>query len=268
MSSHRILRALLVTTALAGAGLVTPALAQLAPPPPVRQSVDGNGVDLFLGTLNVNAPAISMGGSAPQGLEYYRLNRGAGWSDNLVATINITSSLVTVTFGGTSDGFTVSGSTYTSTEGNGATLSLSGTVYSYTAADGTIAHFSKSTIGFYPFYANAGRVTDITRPSGQTLTFGYDSLYYCSGHKSTGGSDICTSHQYAYRVGSVRSNYGYRVDLSYGAIDYDPDDPDAVPDFVTWGTPLNATMTNLATSGTTVTESFGEGAPAAPTITA
>jgi len=235
------------------------AFAQLAPPAPVRQTVDGNGVDIFSGALYIDGPPISMGGSAPQGLQYYRLNRGLGWADNIVAVMNITGSTVTITMGGNSNNFTVSGSTYTNTEGNGSTLSLSGLIYTFSTADGTIAHFTKSTIGFYPFYANAGRITDLTRPSGQVLTYGYDSLVYCSGHKSTGGSEICTSHGTAYRVGSVRSNYGYSISLTYNPIDYDETDPEAVPDFVTWGTPVTANMSNLAQPGTTTSESFGEG---------
>ena len=250
-------RALFLSALVSSTALATPALAQLAPPPPIRQFVDKNGVDLFQGEMHLDAPAMSMGGKGEQGLEYYQLYRGSAWGDNLLAVINITASLVTVSFGGNSDSFTVSGSTYTSNEGNGATLSLSGTIYTYTSSDGTVAHFDKGRSGFYPFFANAGRVTDITTPSGQTLTFTYDSLYYCSGHKSTGGGDICTTHNYAYRAATITSNAGYRVTYAYNSIDYDPTDPDAVPDFLTWGRPISATMSNLNSPGTTKTEYFG-----------
>ncbi|MFA5965681.1 MAG: RHS repeat-associated core domain-containing protein [Sphingomonas sp.] len=257
MSSHSFVRALLVSTALVGAGLATPALAQLAPPAPVRQSIDGNGVDLFLGTINIDAPAISMGGAAPQGLSYYQLYRGSGWTDNIIATLNISGSVATVAFGGTSDSFTISGSTYTSTEGNGATMTLSGSTYTYTAADGTVAHFTNTKVGLAPFYANAGRVTDITRPSGQKLTFTYDSMRYCSSWKP----DICMAHLYAYRIGSVRNSYGYAINFSY-TLNNEDIDPDTLADSVqlaSWGTVVQATMSNLAAgSGSSApTESFG-----------
>jgi RHS repeat-associated protein len=243
-------------------GLAAPAAAQLAAPAPVRQSIDANGVDLFRGTLNLNAPAVSMGQGAPQGLSYYQLTRGFGWTDNLTAALNINGSVATVTFGGTSDSFTISGSTYTSTEAKGATLSLSGTVYTYTTADGTVAHFDSTKVGVYPYYANTGRVTDIASPSGAKLTFFYHSVNYCSRSKPGGSGDICTAHSDAYRIDSVSNSYGYKVAFAYASEDMDLVlDPDTVPtssQFTSWGTVISATMINLAAaSSSTPTETFG-----------
>lgn len=237
-------------------GLIAPAYAQLAPPAPVRQSIDGNGVDLFLGSINISAPAISMG-AGPNGLSYYRITRGAGWNDNIIATLNISGSIATVSFGGTSTNFSVSGSTYTSTEGNGATLALSGTTYTYTAADGTVAHFTSTKTGVYPFYANGGRVTDITSPSGRSLSFSYDAVYYCSRYKP----DVCTGHSYAYRIGRVQNSYGYAIDFAYAGdnSDFDPDTLADTALLANWGTITAATMTNLAagSGSATLSESFG-----------
>src|SRR4051812_23772315 len=119
--------AFLTTIALPSA-----AFAQLVPPAPVRQSVDENGVDLLRGTVSVDAPALTIGGS-DNGLSYHKLARGFGWTDNLIASLNLDTSTVTVSLGGKSDRFTVSGSSYISTEGRGSTLTFDSTsnVYTY-----------------------------------------------------------------------------------------------------------------------------------------
>src|SRR5688572_27463763 len=86
---------LLATTAIA-----SPVFAQTVPPPPVRQSIDGNGVDLFLGTMNVDAPALTIGG-ADNGLSYYKLMRGGSWlTDNMTARLNLSGTTMTVSLGG------------------------------------------------------------------------------------------------------------------------------------------------------------------------
>ena len=53
--------ALLCTTALATAALPNVAAAQTAQAAPVRQSIDGNGVDLFRGTVNLDSPSLRIG---------------------------------------------------------------------------------------------------------------------------------------------------------------------------------------------------------------
>lgn len=152
-----------------------PALAQLAPAAPVRQNVDARGVDLFLGTYNVSSTPLTMGQGEPQGIAYYRLNKGQGWSDNVIATLNLSGGTMIVGLGGTSDAFTVSGGSYLPTQGNGATLSFDGgtQIYTYTRADGTLVHFAKANASTYPYYSNEGRVSDITFPAGGKLVFSY-----------------------------------------------------------------------------------------------
>ena len=80
-------RSLLSVTTILCSGLAAPAFAQTAAPAPVRQSIDANGVDLFAGTLNVDAPGISMG-QGDQGLSYRPLNRGSGWTNSIAAALN------------------------------------------------------------------------------------------------------------------------------------------------------------------------------------
>jgi len=243
MSSRNFVRALLVSTII-GCGFATPAAAQIAP---VRQTIDTNGVDLFLGAYAVDGPVLSMG-QASQGLSYQQLSRGGGFFDDVVPWVAISPSWVNIGLRSEEDGFTISGSSFIPTEGNGSTLTYDGTsIYTYTRADGTVVRFDKTKTTTYPYYSGAGRVIDVSRPSGLKLTFNYDSLYYCSSSKPAHSGSICLGHSYYYRVGSVVNGYGYRLGFSYPAIDpYDPDDPDVPPDVATWSRLAGVTITNLA----------------------
>ena len=58
---QRLVFAAMVSTALTGFLLAQSAQAQSVPAAPVRSAVDGNGVDLFSGALNVDAPSMSLG---------------------------------------------------------------------------------------------------------------------------------------------------------------------------------------------------------------
>ena len=228
-----------------------PAFAQVAAPAPVRQSIDGNGVDLFLGTMNVDGPTLSAGQGEPQGLSWKKFTRGnGGWGDNVIATLTVDSGTVLVSFGGNTDRFSLSGSTYTSTEGDGATLSLSGTVYTYTTADGTVAHFDKTKVGARPYQAITGLVTDVTRPNGALLTYTYSSVSYCSASKPGLNGDICITHSTAYRIASAQSNSGYKILFDYD--EYELPEPDVVPGnsfWTVWGTMTGVSMTNTVVSG-------------------
>ncbi len=253
MFGRRFARVILASTAIAGTCWALPAAAQVATAPPVRQSVDGNGVDLFLGTMNVDGPVLSAGQAAPQGMSYRKFVRGnGGWGDTMVATLTADASNAWVSFGGTSAHFSISGGVYTSTEGDGATLSLSGTTYTYTAADGTVAHFSKIYVGTYPYGSTSGVVTDVVRPSGETLTYNYSTMSYCSASKPGGGGDICTRHSTAYRIGSITSNSNYQLNFAYDNWDGLAWDPDVIPsnsDFQNWGGITGVAMTNTAVTG-------------------
>lgn len=253
---------LALSTALATSSLVlaTPAAAQLAAPAPVRQSIDGNGVDLFAGTMNVDAPALSIG--QDQGLSYYKLNRGGGWTDNLIAAINITNSTVMISFGGASDSFAVSSGVYNSTEKNGSTLKFNSStgIYTYTRADGTVLRFAKYRSSPAPYYASEGRVIEIVRPSGDKVVYSYDSLSYCGSSKASSGEPICTSRLTAYRVASVRNSFGYKLAFGYEPIsDFDPNDASDRPDLYAWSTVNSVSAQNLATSPSAIlaSESFG-----------
>jgi hypothetical protein len=187
--------------------------AQTAPAGPVRQNVDANGVDLFLGNLSLTGPALVLG-SEGNTLTYFRWSKGSGWSDNLTGFMNLSGSVMRVSLGPVTDSFTVSGSTHTSTEANGSTLTLSSNIYTYTRADGTVARFDKNTPNEYVPYSNNGQILDIVGPDGAKLSFGYTQITYCKVVHSSG--NFCITTAKAYRVSSITSSYGYRLTLGYG----------------------------------------------------
>jgi RHS repeat-associated protein len=222
--------------------------AQIAQPAPVRESIDANGVDLVTGKLTVTAPALVLGSEA-NALSYYRLNKGSGWTDNLTGLLNQVGSVMTVSLGGVSDSFTVTGSTFTSTEGNGSTLTLNGTstLYTYTRGDGTVARFGKMSGSDYLPGSTSGRLIDIVSPEGEKLTIAYNSIQYCMQSDGMGG---CAAHGFAYRVSTVSNSYGYQLILNY---EYYPwNNPYGVPDFNIWTRVVGVSGMNLAVSASTV----------------
>lgn len=231
--------ALLLTIALA-----SPAIAQLAPPSPVRPAVDSNGVDLFDGRPNVRTPVLSIGPEGAQGLQYYKFSRTGGWTDNIIASLNLSGSTMTVRFGETTDRFTVSGTTYTPTEANGATLTFNSTttVYTYTRADGTVIHFNKAYSSPSPYYSNEGRVTDVVDSSGDKLIYAYQTGSYCDAWKLLSSGEVCIHHSTAFRVTTVRNNYGYQLIFTYETDYLDSE----FPDVDSWSEVVGATATNLA----------------------
>lgn len=232
--------------------------AQMVQPAPVRESIDANGVDLFTGKLTVTAPALVLG-SEGNALSYYRLNKGSAWTwtDNLTGFMNQVGSVMTVSLGAVSDSFTVSGSTYTATEGNGSTLTLNstGTLYTYTRSDGTVARFSKSAVSDYMPSSTAGMLIDSVSPEGGKITFAYNSIQYCK--VPGGGGWGCAEHGFAYRVSTITNSYGYQLILNY---EYYPwNNPYGEPDFYIWTRVIGVTGMNLAVSASTAvaSQSFG-----------
>jgi RHS repeat-associated protein len=255
---QRLRFAMLAGSVLASANGGT-AFAQLAAPSPVRAMIDDNGVDLFNGIMNVKGPSLSIGGT--QGLEFHRVSRGNGWSDNIIAALNKTGSIITVNYDGLYDTFTVSGSTYTPTEGNGATLTFNSTtkVYTYTTSAGTVVHFDQNRASPAPYFANEGRVTDIVSPGGEKLTFNYISQRWCK-QFMVNEPDVCQLHAMAYRISSVRNSYGYRFTFNYATMNpSDPDNPTS-GDIAIWSTLTGVTASNLAVANSpTLSQSFTNG---------
>ncbi|WP_342249649.1 hypothetical protein [Sphingomonas sp. OTU376] len=68
---------ILAATAVGGSVQAPVVKARTAAVVPVRETIDANGVDLFLGTMNADAPALSASQSSAQGLSYRKLVRGS-----------------------------------------------------------------------------------------------------------------------------------------------------------------------------------------------
>ncbi|HEX8309063.1 MAG TPA: hypothetical protein VF645_11675 [Allosphingosinicella sp.] len=106
--------------------LATPALADV-PAPPVRQTVDSNGVDVVRGTYNSNPTDITIGPAGLHGLAFTRYWSGHGWRHSLVVTMSGSGLTPTVSIAGASEtftrvGVTSAGSTYTADLANGSSL--------------------------------------------------------------------------------------------------------------------------------------------------
>ena len=248
MLASKFLRLALASTALASVFAASPVTAQVAPPP-VRNSIDSNGVDLFLGTMNVNGPKMSAG-DASHGIIYYRLARGTSWLDNVVAgTSSGSGSTLIVTFNGYSDSFTYSGSAYTSTEGNGATLVLSGHIYTYAARDGTVVTFDTNLQGSALGASQLGAATSITRPNGETLTLNNVQKPVC--YYWVQSTNSCASSGYLYRLSDATSSDGYKLSFTY-ALDY----PHSYTDVPTFYTLAKTVLSNTKTSSNLYTQNY------------
>lgn len=250
--ASRTSRMLLAVSTILSSGMVAPAFAQTAPTSgtvPVRQSIDGNGVDLFLGKMNYDGPSLSAGQDEVMGIDYHRITRSDAAGDSIWASLYEINGIAYVNFGGTADAFTISGTTYSPREGTGATLTLSGTIYTYTARDGTVIHFDKAKEGAYPYQMARGLVTDVTRPSGATLTYTYDVLNYCSNYKQLAAGYACLQRSNAWRASSATSKGGYKLQFQYNPIDPVDEMNGDFPDFGVWGEPASIQLTNTLQPG-------------------
>ena len=238
------------------------AQAQTAPPVNVRAVIDENGVDLFDGTFSAAAPALALGDDS-NGITYRRSNNGSGWTDSTVGYLNLVGSQMTVSIGATSDRFNVSGSAYTSTEGNGSTLIYNSAtkLFTYTRRDGTLAHFDETRFNEKQPYGNKGLISDLSGPDGTRIIYAYGSITYCKTHKPASFGEICLTTGKAYRLASVTTSFGYQLRPTYPEFnwEYDPEDPYSQPEFSTFFNVIGMQGLNLATSTTAVqaSQSFG-----------
>ncbi len=144
--------------------------------PPSLKMIDDNGVDLISGTLTIAIPGVSAG-SGGSGIS----QRGSGYNlpygDNFTGAINTGTdtrgSFATVTLGGSSQKFYGSGTSFVSETGTPDTLSCASGVCTYTASNGTVALFDQTLTSNIGIRANAGAVTQVTKPDGEVVRFYY-----------------------------------------------------------------------------------------------
>ncbi|HEX8239746.1 MAG TPA: hypothetical protein VF574_08425, partial [Allosphingosinicella sp.] len=210
----------------------SPAAAQTGPTaaPGRFPAVDGNGVDLVSGRLSFSPGGASIGsGAGAVSLVHYWTGGGAfvdNWSSGLFYDSGGT---WYVQLGDFSDTFTLSGSTFTSTKQNGATLVQITTGYRYTAGDGTTIEYKKQTTrsptlsGFACLDSTYTTGTcfvpiKMVRPDGTVFTLNWDFVDRCPGGGSPGpsgcpGNGSATAY-YRYRGVDSSAGYGFTVNYS------------------------------------------------------
>jgi len=197
------------------------------PMPPEFYSLDPRGVDLVNGQYNFDATEVVIGDPGAGGLGLTRGLIGSSWRDSNQGSLSVVGSTYTVAFGLHAEVFTLSGSTFTSKSGSGATLSQAGSTFTFTTSDGTVARYSTS----YCFTSTGVACTDrallyeIVAPNGDTTTYHYRTQSYA---RSTNPLVLGT----AVRLQSITNNRGYQLHYKYKS------------DSLTGTTPLNTRVGN------------------------
>lgn len=224
----KVFRAGVLVAALLGtSALASPALAQVAPAPKFT-SPDQNNVDLSTGLVWYGMEEGGIGSGAGRVAMQRIWSEGAGWLDNWSGGLyQVTSGGVTkayVQFGGISDTFSGSGTTWTADKANGATLTVDGSTgyYYYTSSDGVKIAF------FQEYNSGPGGVTfdvdncpgadpatcqvplTITRPDGLKFTISWHADHICISQPG----EPCYERDIYGRLGSVTSSAGYSLTVA------------------------------------------------------
>jgi YD repeat-containing protein len=211
--TNRISRRAIACALLATTSLTLPTIAYAeTPAPKYVDTIDDHGVDLVTGLpfLQIEEGGI---GSGPGRISMQRIYaEGAGFVDNWTGGLYaVTANNVTkmyVQFGGISDTFSGSGTTWTSDKAEGATLTVDGVSgqWTYTARDGTKVIFSEAgdkawnCPGATP---NTCQVPlSISQPNGLKFTLTWDAV------ENNFGILV-------RRLASVSSSAGYSVSFTY-----------------------------------------------------
>ncbi len=186
---------------------------------PVRYKIDQNGVNVATGEERSINKILSIG-SGDSELAYYMPSGGYSYDLNISGTLS-TSTVVTAEYlgseGRASKRFSRSGNTFTALDGDGATLTLTGSTYVMTLADGTKytwGYIAPSVPGFQ-FYG----LSKISYPNSRELNIQWVSTSYCQNADAG-----CNNSQLVNlnRLQSVTSSDGYQLHYKYGR-DADPE---------------------------------------------
>ncbi|MGC1269735.1 MAG: hypothetical protein WA842_03960, partial [Croceibacterium sp.] len=154
----------------------TSAQAQV-PPPPVRSTVDENGVDLTSGQVFLPRGGVSIGPEGSKGLSFSQIWVESGWRAAQLPTISGDSYNLTVSFMGQSVAFKSNGSGgYVPYFENGATLNNART--QYVGPDGTQISFYQDSYNYAVVASGLGRPSQVTFPDGTVWTYHYDTSTY------------------------------------------------------------------------------------------
>lgn len=179
--------------------------------PSIRPSVDANSVDLSSGQLSLSATELSIGKPGAGGLTFTRFIGSSTTSNEYVGYVtgddNGTTSTYYVTVGGYKEEFeSPDGNPLVSQQGTGATLSLQGGSFIYTAHDGTVYVFSTSLTTVTNIPTNAW-LTEIALPNGEIRTLNYFTANCAPA--------MCPTASTITRLQSVTNNLGYQIKFVY-----------------------------------------------------
>ncbi|MEM8770637.1 MAG: hypothetical protein AAGD92_03200, partial [Pseudomonadota bacterium] len=212
MMDRAITRALGATLIAVFLTLLTAQIANAQPSDPAPSSsysVDSNGVDVITGAYFPPYPSISIG-QGPGSLAFSR-SQSFEYFDTSFGSINTSGSTVTVTLFGSSSLWTVSGGQYYPAEGQGGQLGKNGNIYTFYTPSGIRAEFDTTYAAVSPYEGNAARVSEVTFPTGEKLTYGYDLEYEC--YEIFG--DPCGIRINYVRPDSITSSLGYKLQYDY-----------------------------------------------------
>lgn len=207
------LRRLLGCALLATTALGSPAFADNDDYiPPVRQAIDGNGIDLTTGKLIGGAPSISIGLGA-NGLTFAPTHN-VGWDHpygyaaygDPASTIQVAAGSRSVSFN-----FDSPSGTYVNQQGTGETLTGSGSNWTFTGRDGTVVQMDLS-----PF----DPTTDDFRYNGQGVLAVANTITFPNKTKLTLTYRNVTNESFSSIIGrlrlqSVQSSNGYIAKFEY-----------------------------------------------------
>ncbi|MDJ0761223.1 MAG: RHS repeat-associated core domain-containing protein [Woeseiaceae bacterium] len=191
-----------------------PALGQIQEDvPPIHETVDGNGVDIVTGEYNFVTTEVAIGPSGAVGLVHSRRFNGNrtsyGWMDTLAGTVAlqrdtggaITGAVVSLDGGSVSFDYDNTNNVYVPKSNSGASLTVSGSTYTYTGRYGEVARFSTTYSDKHFWRVDGAVIIDLTMPNGAVRTYNHRSA-------STGG-------QTRYRIQSVTNSYGFHIHYEY-----------------------------------------------------
>ena len=192
--------------------------AQSFVPPPIRPSIDENGVELRSGRIELTRTDIVIGQPGAGGLSFggnisgsRRAPDTAWYSGAITSAPNGPSTTTyTVSVAGHAESFdkanTPSTSPFVSVQGLGSTLTQDAANYTYTSPDGTVATFSKSLTWVGQRIA-AAHIVQLKLPDGEIRSFNYVQGTVTAPCTQMG----CTIR----RLQSVNNNRGYQISLTY-----------------------------------------------------
>lgn len=223
---RRGVKAMLLTTSLLSAGWCMPAVAQINAPPPSQIAFDENNVNVRSGQYKSPSAELPIGPfDDPLEFEDYSGNGLPFHNFHLDAFASSTPSGTAVNTSVLSEGSARSlsfygagwpASNFSTTLGDGASLTLSGAVYTATVSDGTKYIYGNTDLQTSDAIGGqgwAGRASEIIRPDGSKLTLSYKKVTYTCPNSyctSTGGTQ-----ETKVRIQSVVRNDGYQFHFNY-----------------------------------------------------